>query len=96
MAYINGPYYNMKGQYVVPNKLTALKEAANRLHAKYVELVAGPNAHFLVSRNKREGKFLLNERKHYNKTRFGSLAKVNFAELGIKLSTLEEALNGRS
>jgi hypothetical protein len=52
------------------------------------------NARILVSRNKREGKFLLNERKIYKKTRYGKLAPVNFADLGIKLHTPEEA-NGQ-
>jgi hypothetical protein len=53
------------------------------------------NKHTLVSRNKREGKFLLNERKIYKKTRYGKLAPIKFADLGIKLYTPEEA-NGHS
>lgn len=87
-----------------------LKEAANQLHAKYVELVAGPNARFLVSRNKREGWYFgetygINLKDRRNARTWSKPAalrykhikfgKVKFAELGIKLYTPEEA-NGQS
>jgi hypothetical protein len=52
------------------------------------------NARILTSRNKREGKFLLNESKIYKKTRYGKLAPVNFADLGIKLYTPTGEPNG--
>lgn len=68
------------------------------------------NQRILVSRNKREGYYAgtvgrMDEsctfeiRTHYRNARIYSLRgpkreKVNFADLGIKLHTIEEAING--